>query len=69
MLWVLSDGVPALALVGATCQRECCKAGGRVDAGGGGEGTLPSHDCVVPALLLAEMLWAASRGAGERGGS
>lgn len=69
MLWVLGGGVPALALVGVTCRRESLKAGGRMDVGGGGERTLPSHGCVVPALLLAEMLCAASRGAGERGGS
>jgi len=57
VLRVLAGTIPALALGGVTCQRESLKAGGRMDRGGGGERTAP---------LLAEMLRAASHGAGER---
>lgn len=69
VLWVLGGGVPDLALGGVTCQKESLKAGGSLDEGSQGEKMVPSHGCIVPAVLLAEMLCAASCGAGEAGGS
>lgn len=60
-------GAP-LAVVGVTCRRASLEADGRMNAGGGGEGTLPSRGGAVPALLLAEMLSLRSvpQGWGER---